>query len=83
MADSVTTIISHLHEMRAECAALHQETRRSLESLEGRVRHVEQAQASFSHALAARAILRASIAEKLGRRLFALEDKVRRLENRT
>ena len=57
MADAADMIVPMLREMRAENAALHQETRELIKALDKRLGAVEAAQVSFRQALTADTLL--------------------------
>jgi polyhydroxyalkanoate synthesis regulator phasin len=81
MADPADMIVPLLREMRAENAALHQETRELIKALDRRLGAVEDAQHSYRQALTADTLLSKLVTGEFEERIEALERKVRDLES--
>jgi hypothetical protein len=80
MADPVDMVIPLLREMRAENAALHEQTRELIKALDKRSGVVEGAQGSFRQALTADTLFSKLVTGEFEERIEALERKVRELE---
>jgi hypothetical protein len=81
MADPVDMIIPLLREMRAENAALHEQTRELIKALEKRMAMVEEVQRSFRQSLTADTLLSKLLTGEFEERIESLEQKVRELES--
>ena len=77
MADTVDIIIPTLREMRAENAALHEQTRELVRALERRLGAIEQSQISYRQALTADSLLSKLVTGEFEERIETLERKVR------
>jgi len=80
MADPIDTIIPPLREMRTENAALHEQTRELIKTLDKRLGAVESAQGSYRQALTADTLLSKLVTGEFEERIEALESKMRELE---
>ena len=80
MADPVDMIVPLLRDMRAENAALHEQTRELIKALDKRLGAVEGAQGSYRQALTADSLLSKLVTGELEERIEAIERKVRELE---
>jgi hypothetical protein len=80
MADSMDMILPMLREMRAENAALHEQTRAMLKELDRRLGTVEAAQVSYRQALTADTLMSKLVTGEFEERIEILERKVRELE---
>ena len=76
MADPVEMIIPLLREMRAENAALHEQTRALIQALDKRLGAVESAQKSYRHALSADTLLSRLVTGEFEERIETLESKL-------
>jgi hypothetical protein len=83
MADPVDMIVPLLREMRAENAALHEQTRGLIAALDKRLSVVESTQISFRQALTADSLLSKLVTGEFEERIGVLERKVRELEKPT
>jgi hypothetical protein len=81
MADPVDMIVPLLRDMRAENAALHEETRGLIKILEKRLGAIEGAQNSYRQALTADTLPSKLITGEFEERIGALELKMRELES--
>jgi hypothetical protein len=80
MADSADMIVPLLGEMRAENAALHEETRELMKALDKRLGAVERAQDSYRQALTADTLLSKLVTGEFEERIGVLERKMQELE---
>jgi hypothetical protein len=81
MTEPADMILPLLREMRAENAALHEQTRAVLAALDKRLGGVEDAQKSFRQALTADTLMSRLVTGEFEEGLDALEKKVRELES--
>jgi hypothetical protein len=81
MPDPADMIVPPLREMRAENAALHQQTRERLDAVERRLGALEAAQQRYKQALTADSLLSKLVTGEFEERIEALERKVRELES--
>lgn len=80
MAEPVDMLLPLLREMRAENAALHEQTRTMIAALDKRMGAVEGRQDTFRSALTADTLLSRLLTGEFEERIEALEQKVRDLE---
>ena len=80
MAEPADMIVPMLREMRAEISAFRGETRERFDILERRFKSLEDAQASFKHALTADTLLSRLVTGEFEGRIEELERRVRELE---
>ena len=81
MAEPADMIVPMLREMRAENAALHEQTRGLLAALDKRLGAVETVQAGFRAALSADSLLSKLVTGEFEERIGALERRVGELES--
>ena len=80
MAEPADMIVPLLREMRAENAALHEETRELIKALDKRLGAVERAQDSYRQALSADTLLSKLVTGEFEERIGVLERKMLELE---
>jgi hypothetical protein len=80
MAGPADMIVPLLREMRAENAALHEETRELIKALDKRLGAVERAQDSYRQALSADTLLSKLVTGEFEERIGVLERKMLELE---
>jgi hypothetical protein len=80
MADPIDMIVPLLREMRAENAALHEQTRAMIQALDKRLGAVESAQNSYRQAMIADTLLSKLVTGEFEERIGTLERKLRELE---
>jgi hypothetical protein len=80
MAEPADMIVPMLREMRAENAALHEQTRELIAALDKRFGAVETAQTSYRAALTADTLLSKLVTGEFEQRIALLERKMRDVE---